>query len=170
MAMSNITFPPLGLFLLFQPRKAAFTKYRGFPVPEFQNFIKTPRSPLSKRVAPFQAAKAGEVVISADPFACVLDCWRIEIGVGNEVPGCSRRLTEPQQNAPMAYSCGQAIATRPKRPSKSAVLVNCRPLTVDRVTGRGFRSSDPARFLLFPLDAVDHESRPSEAINTSQRE
>jgi tRNA-binding EMAP/Myf-like protein len=47
---------------LFQPRKAAFTKYRGFPVREFQNFIKTPTSLLSKRVAPFQAAKAGEVV------------------------------------------------------------------------------------------------------------
>jgi hypothetical protein len=73
MAMSNMTFSSgLGLFLLFRPRKAAFKKYRGFPVREFQGFIKTPTSPLSERVAPFQAGKAGEVVISADPFASVL--------------------------------------------------------------------------------------------------
>ena len=57
---------------MFQPRKAAFTTYRGFPVLEFQNFIKRRHRRYPSLVAPFQAAKAGEVVISADPFASVL--------------------------------------------------------------------------------------------------
>ena len=51
-AMSNMTFSSdSGLFVFgVAPDKRLSPGYRGFLIPEFQNFITTPTSPLSERV------------------------------------------------------------------------------------------------------------------------
>jgi hypothetical protein len=62
-------------FVSFVPaKKSGLYEVQRISGPRVSGFIKPPTSPLSERVARFEAGKAGEVVISADPFASVLDC------------------------------------------------------------------------------------------------
>ena len=62
-------------FVSFVPtQKSGLHEVQRIFGPRVSEFDKNAELPLSERVALFQAGKGGEVVISADPFASVLDC------------------------------------------------------------------------------------------------
>jgi hypothetical protein len=74
MAMSNMTFSSVRFVSPVPAQKSGLYEVQRISGPRVSGLKKPPTSPLSERVALFQAGKAGEIVISADPFASVLDC------------------------------------------------------------------------------------------------